>query len=278
MRIVDLFESFFIDLDGVVYIGEKPISGAKETLLRLRNLGKTTIYLTNDPRSSPEDYVKKLENMGIPSNPEDIITSIMAIAHYIKYQHQDLNQKKAYVVGTQALKREINRIGLALVEGEEAKMADFVIIGGHPGFHYDEIKISTLAIRNGALFYATNRDPIVPSEEGYVPATGSELAAIEVASGKRAITAGKPEAIMFEVAIAKNHLDSKENIAIIGDRLDTDIMGGKAAGISTILVLSGSTKSEDLDDTEIMPDFVINNLGDLLSDKDKFINPKKSPQ
>jgi len=268
MRIVDLFESFFIDLDGVVYIGDKPISGAKDTLLKLRKLGKTLLYLTNDPRGSPEDYVKKLEYMGIPSNPEDIITSIMAIAYHMRSQHQDLNKKKAYVVGTQALKDEINRIGLTLVEGDKAKFADFVIIGGHPGFHYEEIKISTLAIRNGAYFYATNRDPIVPSPEGYVPGTGSELAAIEVASGKRATTAGKPETIMFEVAISKNHLHPKEKIAIIGDRLDTDIKGGKAAGISTILVLSGSTKSEELIDSDAVPDFVINNLRELLSDKE----------
>jgi len=268
MKLIDLFDNLIIDLDGVVYIGDKPIDGSIETLLTLKEMGKGLIFITNDPRGSPKDYSTKLNTMGIPTNSEDIITSSMAVAYRIKNEHKDLREKNAYVVGTQALKEEIGNIGLRLVNGEEAKKADFVIVGGHPGFHYEEIKISSLAIRNGACFYATNRDPVFPTDEGLVPATGSELASIEVASGKRAITAGKPETIIFEVAIAKNRLPNKGRIAIIGDRIDTDIKGGKRVGISTILVLTGSTREGEPSDDDVTPDFVISDLRDLLNDQE----------
>lgn len=274
MTLADRFDHFLIDLDGVVYIGEKPISGSIETLLILKDLGKNLIFLTNDPRGSVNDYSNKLNKFGFPAKPRDIITSSIAIAHYIKSRHKDIRHRKAYVVGSKALKDEIKRIGLELVSGEEAKRADFVIVGGYPGFHYEEIKISSLAIRNGAYFYATSRDPYIPTEEGLVPATGAVLASIEVASEKKAVVAGKPEKIIFEVAMTRKHLRPKERVGVIGDRLDSDIIGGKRAGIKTILVLSGSTKEEDLYSGDLMPDYLINDLRGLLSQIDTTWNSK----
>jgi glycerol 3-phosphatase-2 len=274
MTLSDKFDHFLIDLDGVVYTGEKPIPGSIETLLVLKDLGKNLIFLTNDPRSSVNDYSNKLNKFGFPAKPQDVITSSMAIAHYIKSKHKDITHTKAYVVGSKALKDEIEGIGLELVAGEEAKRADFVIIGGYPGFHYEELKISSLAIRNGAYFYATSRDPYIPTEEGLVPATGAVLASIEVASEKKAIVGGKPEKIIFEVAMMKNQLRPKERIAVIGDRLDSDIIGGKRAGIKTILVLSGSTKEGDLYTGDLIPDYVINDLTGLLSEIDTAWNSK----
>jgi HAD superfamily hydrolase (TIGR01450 family) len=274
MKLSDKFDHFLIDLDGVVYIGNKPISGSIETLLILKDLGKNLIFLTNDPRSSVNYYSNKLNKFGFPAKPQDIVTSSMAIAFYIRSNHKDLKHKKAYVVGSEALKDEINRTGLELVAGEEAKSADFVIIGGHPGFHYEEIKISSLAIRNGAYFYATSRDPYIPTEEGLVPATGAVLASIEVASGQKAIIGGKPEKAIFEVAMTRKHLGPKERAGVIGDRLDSDIIGGKRAGIKTILVLSGSTKEADLYSGDIIPDYVINDLTGLVSEIDTAWNRK----
>src|SRR3970040_344266 len=175
MKLADLFDHFIIDLDGVVYIGDKPTDGAIETIATLRELGKTVIFLTNDPRGSCR---------------------------------------------------------------EDAKRSDFVIVGGHQGFNYEEMKIATLAIQNGAHFFATNRDPVYPTPEGLVPATGAILASIEYATGKKATIVGKPEVIIFEVA--KKFLSSHERVAIVGDRLDTDILGGKRPGITTLFTLSGS--------------------------------------
>ncbi len=266
MRLADLFDCFLIDLDGVVYVGEKPTEGSVEAINFLRSKGKLVIFLTNDPRRTAREYSQKLRQMGIETKPGDVVTSGMAIAYHIKEEFGDLGEKKAYVVGSKALKEEIGLIGLNLVNGEEAKIADFVILGGHPEFHYEEMKLATLAIRNGARFFATNRDPFYPSAEGLVPATGAMLASIEVASGAKAIVAGKPEIIMFEVALTENLHRDKHKLVIIGDRLDTDIAGGKNAGISTILALSGSTKEEDLSSSDIRPDYIIRDLRDLLRD------------
>lgn len=264
MKLVDKYQLYIIDLDGVLYIGNQPISGVKETINTLLQKGKKLKYLTNDPRESSSNYAQKLSDMGIPVCSKDIITSSMAIARHIENEHADLRGEKAYVIGSNALKEEISLTGLVLVDKEDAKKADFVIVGGHPDFHYEEIKLSTIAIRNGAYFYATNRDAVVPSPEGHIPATGALLASIETASGKKAKVAGKPEIIMFEVALKNSDNNIKKGAVIIGDGLETDILGGKKAGISTILVLSGSTDIEDLNKINIEPDYILNNINELL--------------
>lgn len=264
MRLADLFDCFLIDLDGVVYVGESPTEGAAATIDQLKKSGKVVIFLTNDPRSTAAEYSEKLRGMGIVVSPGDVVTSGMAIAYHIGGTHADIRDKKAYVVGTPSLKEEIRLAGLRVVSGEEAKEADFVIVGGHPDFHYDEIKHAALAVRRGAEFYATNRDPAYPTPEGLVPATGAMLAAIETACGRKAVVAGKPEVIMFEVALAEHMHRDRERFAIIGDRIDTDVQGGKNAGIGTILALSGSTSEEDVIESETRPDHIIRDLRDLL--------------
>jgi len=266
MKLKDKFECFLIDLDGVVYVENSPTEGSVDTINHLKSIGKNVLFITNDPRSSSKDYACKIREMGIDVQPDEVITSAMAIASHIKALTQNGEKKNAYVVGSDALKEEIKRTGLSLVDGEEAKKADYVILGGHPEFHYRELKLASLAIRNGAQFFATSRDPAFPSSEGHVPATGAMLASIEVASGKKAVVAGKPESIIFEAALSHSHCLDKDTTVIIGDRIDTDILGGKIAGISTILALSGSTKREDVKISEIKPDHVINDLRDLLKD------------
>ena len=266
MKLADLFDCFLLDLDGVVYVGGSATPDAGEIIKRLRDDGKSVIFITNDPKRTAHGYCNKLRELGVEAAPEDVITSGMALAYHIKSAHGDVGGMKAYVVGSSSLKEEIGLTGLCVVEGEEAHHADFVIVGGHPDFHYDEMKIATIAIRNGAHFFATNRDPFYPSPEGFIPATGAILACIEVASGKTALTVGKPESIMFEVALAEHLHRDKKRLVIIGDRLDTDIAGGKRAGIITILTLTGSTKKEDIAGSDIKPDYVINDLRGLYED------------
>ena len=265
MKLVDLFDCFLIDLDGVVYIGDSAVPGSVETIKYLLNNDKFIIFLTNNPRHNISEYSKKLNEIGIDETSLNIITSATALANHIKSTFSDLKDKKAYVIGSSALKKEIELTGLNLVTGEEAKKADFLIFGGHPEFHYEEMKIATLAISNGAHFFATNRDIVYPTIEGHIPATGAMLASIEVASGKKAVSAGKPENLMFEISHTYHDHD-KDRIAIIGDHLDTDILGGKNAGISTILMISDPGIEQELRNSEIRPDFVIKNLRELLSD------------
>ena len=265
MKLVDLFDCFLIDLDGVVYIGENAVPGSVETIKYLLDNNKTVIFLTNNPRHTISEYSEKLNKIGIEGTSLNIITSATALARHIKFAYSDLELKKAFVIGSKSLKKEIESTGLKLVHGDEAKEADFLIFGGHPEFHYEEMKLATLAIANGAHFFATNRDMVYPTIEGHIPATGAMLASIEVASGKRAISAGKPEKLMFDIALDQ-HDHETERTVIIGDHIDTDIMGGKNAGVATILVLSDPLIEEELANSEIKPDYAIYRLQDILSD------------
>ncbi|MGB2691115.1 MAG: HAD-IIA family hydrolase [Thermodesulfobacteriota bacterium] len=265
MKLVDLFDCFLIDLDGVVYIGDSAVPGSAETIQYLLNNDKFVIFLTNNPRHDISQYSQKLNEIGIEETSLNIITSATALASHIKSTFSGLKDKTAYVIGSTALKKEIELTGLNLISGDEAKKADFVIFGGHPEFHYEEIKIATLAIANGAHFFATNRDMVYPTAEGHIPATGAMLASIEVASGKKAISAGKPENLMFEISHTY-HDHEKDRIAIIGDHLDTDILGGQNAGISTILIISDPNIEDELKSSDIKPDYIIYNLRDLLKD------------
>lgn len=264
MPIADFFDNFLIDLDGVVYIDNSPLDGSVETINKLRDMGKGVVFITNDPRKSPAGYSEKLSSMGILTSPSEVVTSSVAIKRHIQ-QHFELSGKTAFVVGTDELKEQFTQIGLILLYGEEAKSAHFVIVGGHPGFDYQEMKIATIAVRAGALFFSTNRDPVFPTHEGLVPATGAILASIEVAAGKKAISVGKPGRIIFDVALSS--LSSSGKTVVVGDRLDADIEGGKNSGLSTILVMTGATLHQELKDSNIKPDYVIDDLSGLFADK-----------
>lgn len=265
MKLADLFDCFLIDLDGVIYIGDSAVPGSVEAVTKLLLNEHTLIFLTNNPRHNISQYCQKLNEIGIEETSLNIITSATALASHIQSVFANLEDKKAYVIGSEALKKEIELTGLKLVSGDEAKNADFVIFGGHPEFHYDEMKIATLAIGNGAHFFATNRDTVYPTIEGHIPATGAMLTSIEVASGKKAISAGKPETMMFEIA-STHHDHAQDKIAIIGDHLDTDILGGQNAGISTILMISDPNIEDELRSSDIKPDYIIKSLEELFVD------------
>lgn len=264
MRLIDIFDGFLIDLDGVVYIGNKPTTKAVQTIKEVKKLGKKIVYITNDPRKSPKEYSKRLSDLKIKEVSENIITSSSALSTHLK-RYTDLSQKTAFVIGSRSFKNAVRKTGLTLINKNSNSKTDFVIVGGHNKVTYDDLKTATLTIRSGAKFFATNRDPYYPTPEGLVPATGALVAAIETASCKKAIIVGKPEKIMFQ--IAKSLFNKKDKCAVIGDRLDTDIKGGIRVGLKTILCLTGSTKLDDIENSKIKPDYVIKNLSCLFKDE-----------
>lgn len=261
MRIADLFDHFLFDLDGCVYLGDQAIPSAPGTLAELRRLGKGVLFLTNAPYSSRESYAAKLRGLGIEARAEEILSSSYATATYIREHHQ-VAGKTAFVVGSESFKEEIREAGLRVVEGDEATRADFVVVGGHLDFDYREMVLANLALHNGALFYATNRDSTYPMPQGPMPGTGAIVAALEVASGRMAIAVGKPEPPMLEVA---RRLLGSGPMVMVGDRLDSDIAGGVRAGISTVLVLTGVTTRQELQGAAWQPDYVLEDVGGLLS-------------
>jgi HAD superfamily hydrolase (TIGR01450 family) len=261
LSIVDLYDAFLIDLDGAVYVGPRAVPGAAETIATLRARGKAVLFITNDSRGVRPDYVAKLAGMGIPATESEVITAAWATAAYIA-QHHEVAGRTCYAIGPAAIKSELAAVGLRLVEGDAGRTAEFVAVAFHEGFNYWEMLIAGQAIRNGAHFFGTNRDPIFPMPDGPWPATGAVLASVEVTSGKQATVIGKPELPIIEVTRAL--LPAGARTAIVGDSLFSDIQGGKRAGIGTVLVLSGNTSQADLEASPIQPDFVLPSLASLL--------------
>jgi glycerol-1-phosphatase len=258
VRLADRFDAFFLDLDGVVYVGEEALPGAADAIARLRAEAKRILFLTNDPRGPRSEYAAKLTRLGIPATENDVLTSAWATAVYLS-RHEQVEGKTAYIVGTDALKEEVRGVGLRVLEGGDGRDADFVVVGGHGGFDYWELKTASQAVHRGARLYACNRDATFPMPDGPWPAVGAILAAVETASGTTAIAVGKPESPMFEAARAI--IGPVERIAMVGDNPASDVQGGRRAGLSTILVdPSGRNRAEP------RPDFVVGNLTGLLAD------------
>ncbi|HEX9015065.1 MAG TPA: HAD-IIA family hydrolase [Chloroflexota bacterium] len=261
MLIADYYDHFLFDLDGCVYLGDRVIPAAPPTIAELRRRGKKLLFLTNAPYLSRENFAAKLRRMEIEAREEDILSSSWAVAQYVA-QHHDVAGKTAFVVGSEDFKQDVRDAGLRVVEDEEAKRADFVLIGGYFGFNYKDILLANFAIRNGAAFYTSNRDATFPTPEGLWPGTGAAVAAIECASGQPAISTGKPEPPMIEVARAAL---GPGRVLLVGDRLDSDIEGANRADISSALVLTGVTSREMIPGSPWTPSYVLDDVGGLLT-------------
>ena len=254
-RMMDL-RGLLIDLDGVVYTGRQAIAGAPEFLGEARRRGMPFLLVTNNSTAPPEEVAQRLAGMGIQVNPEEILTSAQAAMAYVR-AHSD-GRARVLVVGEAGLTTAAQSEGLEV--GEDG--ADWVVAGLDRGFDYQKLARATRAIRGGARFVASNADALLPIEGGEVlPGAGSIVAAIRAATGVEPVVVGKPEPAMFEAGLAKLGGLQPGEVAMIGDRLDTDIDGGRAAGLRTILVLTGVTTRTLLSTaTSVQPDAVADDL------------------
>lgn len=265
-RLMDRFDRFLVDLDGVVYLGERPTPQAARTLRAIRSAGKAVLFVTNDPRHTLSEYADKLARLDIPAEPRDFLTSGRAAVLYL--QREKKIEEPIFVVGSDGLRKELENGGGRVLRGAEGRHAKIVVVGGHQDFSYQELKIATLAIHAGALFVATNRDATFPMPDGLWPGTGPIVAAVETATAVTPVVVGKPENLLFEIALdllgTGRDPGSRKRTAMIGDRLDSDILGGGRIGLSTLLVLSGCTAKEEAKESAVRPDYIIENLSSLL--------------
>ena len=259
MDFLDSFDRFVFDLDGVVYAGEEPLGGSPRVLRTLRKNGKVVRFMTNNPSRSPSDCASKLAGLGIDARAEEFATSPMAAALLIEERSGAENWKTAFVAGSPHLKEQVRKAGLVETAGEDSLRADVVVMGSHPGFRMEELKTACTAIGNGAGFVGTNGDRFYPAGNGRAPATGALLAAVEAATGKKALLAGKPLRYMFDILRKSGAAPGKRTL-VVGDGLETDIAGGKNAGCATALVMTGVTGRKDLENPPAEPDFI---LGDV---------------
>lgn len=273
MALADRFDGLLVDLDGVVWIGREPVPGAPETLASLLEAGKRIVFVTNNPGKLPSAYAERLRELGVEVGAEQIVTAGVVVARLAGEAAGEGGG--VFVIGAAPLKEMVAATGARLLEGEEAWEARAVVVSGHRGFDYGELLTAKRALERGAALFATSHDPTMPYPGGELPGTGAILAAVETASGRRAEIAGKPERHLFEMAIDVlrgsfvRDSTTKEprnlRVAMIGDRLSSDIEGGRRAGLETILVLSGTTSREEAAAADPAPDFVLENLSGLLA-------------
>lgn len=244
------------DMDGVIYRGQQAIPGAQKFVDGLITSKMPFLFLTNNSEQTPLDLLRKLNGMGISGLTEsDFITSAMATATFLAAQTPGAS---AYVVGGAGLANELYKVGFSLTESKP----DYVVVGKTVNFNFDMLRRASRLIRAGAKFIGTNPDVIDPVESGWDPASGSILAAVETASGKKPYIVGKPNALMMTIARKKLGTRSSETV-MIGDRMDTDIVGGMEAGMTTCLVLSGVTDRAMLEHYPYKPDHVFDNVGQI---------------
>jgi NagD protein len=251
-----MLQGVLSDMDGVIYRGKQIIAGAQQFVDRLIERKVPFLFLTNNSEQTPLDLLRKIEAMGIMGLKEDnFITSAMATAAFLSAQNPGAS---AYVVGGAGLAAELYKVGFSITDSKP----DYVVVGKTTHFNFDMLRKASRLIREGAKFIGTNPDVLDPVESGWEPASGCILAAVETASGRKPYIVGKPNSLMMTIARKKLGSRSSETV-MIGDRMDTDIVGGMEAGMTTCLVLSGVTDHNTLEQYPYKPDHVFDNVGQI---------------
>ncbi len=254
-----MYNAFLFDLDGTIYLGDTPLPGAVETITALRNAGRRTIFLSNNPTKTRAQYVTKLTNMGIPIAIDDLVNSSFVMVQWLL---NEMPEARVFVVGEEPLKQDLLAAGFQL--SEIADEIDVVVASFDRTFAYQKLQIAFDAIRAGARLVATNPDRYCPVPGGGQPDCAAMTAAIEACTGVtcEAIT-GKPSPIMIQVIINMLQLPP-EQCMMVGDRLETDIQMGITAGMATCLVLTGDATHEKLSASSFQPTLVLERIDELL--------------
>jgi len=244
-----------IDMDGVLYRGDQPMPRLCEFLDFLRQRPVPFILATNNSTRTPQEYADKLAGMGVRVEPEEILVSGQATARYLAREYP--RGTRVHVFGMPALRQALTDEGFVLADDE----VEMVVVSMDRAVTFEKLKRATLLIRRGARFIATNLDPTNPSEEGLIPGTGAMIAALAAASGVTPTAIGKPEPIMYQLAMEMMGA-CPETTAALGDRADTDILGGRRAGLFTICVLSGSSSRAEAE--AFGADMILDDIAHLL--------------
>jgi NagD protein len=248
--------SWLMDMDGVLVREEQPIPGAPEFLARLGELGTPFLVLTNNSIYTPRDLAARLKASGLEVPEESIWTSALATARFLDSQRP---RGSAYVIGEAGLTTALHGIGYTLTERDP----DYVVLGETRTYSFERITRAIRLVEDGARFIATNPDATGPTPDGPLPATGSVAALISKATGVEPYFVGKPNPLMMRSAL--NAIDAhSETTAMIGDRMDTDIVSGLEAGLHTILVLTGLTSRHDAERHPYRASRIVDSVADLL--------------
>lgn len=248
---------FLIDMDGVIYRSSQLIPGAVEFISLLQRWDAPFLFLTNNSQRTRRDVATKLVRMGMPVEDRHIFTCAMATARYLARQKPD---GTAFVIGEGGLLNALHENGYAIVD----KHPDYVVVGEGRTLSFEMLEAAVQMVLDGAKLIATNLDPNCPTQHGTRPGCGAIVSLIEAATGRKAFSVGKPSPVMMRAARKELGMATSETI-MIGDTMDTDILGGVQMGYRTVLVLTGTTSREDLEAFAYQPDLVVDSIDDLCS-------------
>lgn len=249
-------ENFFLDMDGTIYLGQTPIPGAAEFVAYLEETGRRRLFFTNNPSADAAGYSAKLSAMGIPAEPDDILTSGEATARHLL---AETSYRRVYLVGMPSLEQEFRTGGLEIVQDDP----DVVVLAFDKTLTYEKLERACHLLRTGLPYIATNPDKVCPTEHGPIPDCGSMAALLFEATGRTPKYIGKPNTEMIRMGLDKLDGADPATTAMVGDRTYTDMQMAYNSGITSILVLSGETTPADLDVLERRPDYVFDSVREL---------------
>lgn len=248
-----MIRGMLFDLDGTVYRGEEPVPGAADFIAGLSARGIEYLFVTNRSSRSPEAICEHLRSLAIPCEPRHVLTTAEATAEWLGAG------RKVYCIGGPGLAAAIVEHGSTIVDeppdGVPDDGPDDVVVGLDPGLTYAKLAAATRFIRAGARFVGTNPDRVFSTETGVAPGAGATLAALTAATGVEPTVIGKPEPIIFESALQRLGLPSEE-VVMVGDNLDTDVAGGRRAGLRTAWILTGVSTREELGENDPQPTWI----------------------
>ena len=269
MSKIDNISGLIIDMDGVLWHGNEPIRGLVTFFETLREIDLPFVLATNNASLTQRQYIDKLSKMNVVVTADEILTSSMATASYLD-AHQPKNKRRVFVIGETGLQEPLIEHGFTLTglyevnqkEQSDKVGADLVVSGLDRKLTWDKLATATLNINQGASFYATNVDTTLPTELGDVMGNGGTVAALEAATGVRAVSIGKPGPILYQQALSTLGTTLEETVAI-GDRLNTDILGAVNTGIRSILVLTGISTLKELKEVDYQPTWVMQDIEEI---------------
>ena len=259
-RLVEKYSAFAVDLDGVVWRGERLIDGAVDGLNAIRDAGKPLLLLTNNGGYPPDEVVERLAEGGFDLAPEEVLTTSIVARDWLT--ENGLRGAPAFILAPATVAAQLADI-VKVRYVEPGQTAKVVLIGRDTDLNYTRLTLAADALRAGASFLSLNKDPVMPIENGgMVPGTGSIVAAVEAASGKTATVLGKPELPMMEAAAARL---GSEGVLMIGDRVESDILGANRIGWDSALALTGLSTTET--ELEPAPTYILSGLVALAKDE-----------
>ncbi len=255
--------SLVLDMDGVIWKGDAPIGDLPAVFARVRERGLKFVFATNNGTRTPESYQKKLLALGVEVQPEQVVTSALALAHLLAGKYP--RGTKVFMIGEEGIRAALQEKGFEILDVERAPEAQVLVMGVDREINFQKAAEATLLARAGIPFYTTNTDRTFPTPRGEIPGCGSWLSVVTSATGVQPIAAGKPSPYLVELSLERLGT-SREETLMVGDRLETDIAAGQAAGCPTALLLSGVSSRQQAEAWNPPPNIIAENLWELVKD------------